>query len=96
MRYETIPLSIDVEEARRLISERKINLRAKSTQTGVKYYTNAGLHLATLSPAPSSAPGVTQLRYRTAIIGSHHVHARRNESGMQLTRIGSHPFEILI
>jgi len=75
MRYETIHLSIGVDKAQGLISERNLNLRAKSTQTGVKYYSNAGLHLATLSQA-SQSPGASQLRYRTAIIGSHHVHAR--------------------
>jgi hypothetical protein len=76
MKYETIYLDIELTEAKKRISEQNLNLRARTTETGVGYYSNAGLHLATLSPAPSSAPGVTQLRYRTVIVGSHHIHAR--------------------
>jgi hypothetical protein len=76
MNYETIYLDIGVNEAKCLISERRLNYRIKSTGSTIKYYTNAGHLLATLSDSRSSEKGKSKLRYRTAIISGHHVHAR--------------------
>lgn len=77
MVYETIYLDIDVEEAKRLISQRQLKCRMKSGGPSIKYYTNVGHLLATLSDSPrDSEKGKSKLRYRTAIISGHHVHAR--------------------
>lgn len=77
MRYSTITLDIDKETARERISERVRNVRTKTEQGRVEYTTNAGLVLAVLTDAklPSGDQG-SKLRYRTAIISTHHSHAK--------------------
>lgn len=77
MRYEEMLLTIEKDEARRHISNRISDVRATITDDNIEYRTNAGLQLAILSDAalPSGGKG-SKLRYRTAIISSHLIHAR--------------------
>lgn len=77
MQYKEMLLTLGVAEARARINDRVSGVRATTEGKNIKYHTNMGLHLATLSPAdlPSGGHG-SKLRYRTAVVSGHHVHAR--------------------
>ena len=77
MRYEEILLTLDKEEAHKRITERVSDIRMKTTNERIEYRTNTGHLLAVLFDAqlPSGETG-SKLRYRVALIGPLHAHAR--------------------
>jgi hypothetical protein len=78
MRYGTVYLDVEADEARRRIADRCPGVRARTLGDRTEYRTNAGYLLATLSEgvSPEGTEG-SKLRYRTATISGHHAHARR-------------------
>lgn len=77
MRFETILLSLERDEARELISDRVSDIRSNTTNGEIEYRTNAGILLAVLSETvlPSDETG-SKLRYRTVMISPQLAHAR--------------------
>ncbi|MFC6731952.1 MULTISPECIES: hypothetical protein [unclassified Haladaptatus] len=74
--YETIFLGVEPPEAAERISNIVKHLRQSQSGKEYEYRTNAGIHLATLSPVRDrSGKRKSKLRYRTSIIGAHLFHA---------------------
>lgn len=69
MKYESVLLDIEIEEAIALIKKRKRGLSSRTVQGNVEYMSQTGHHLAELTETvlPNGKPG-TRLRYRTTLI----------------------------
>ena len=70
--YVTVRLTVDTATAADAIAARVDDVRRTREGDTVRFRTNAGINLATLSPAGSGSV----LRYRTSLIGPHLSHAR--------------------
>lgn len=75
MRYDTITLPDPVETVRERIAAKVADVRTRTEASTTDYYTNAGVHVATITPAAGSDG--SKLRYRTAFVRPHLGHARR-------------------
>ena len=78
MNYRSVDLSVDLETARRHISEQVDGLSVTTSSRSVEYRTSSGFHLATLSEVTlPNGERRTRLKYRTAIVSPAIAHARR-------------------
>lgn len=73
---ETTYLSISKEDAARHVSRRVAHLRRSRDDGTIRFRTNVGIHLATLSDVTlDSGDRGARLRYRTSAIRPHLFHA---------------------
>ena len=78
MHYESILLSIEVDQARTLISERVLGISARKVDGTIEYESQTGYHLADLTETtlPNGKSGA-QLRYRAVMISPTAAYARQ-------------------
>jgi len=77
MRYDTIHLDSPLETVREHIAKGVADVRIRSAGESIEYYTNAGVHVATLSPDSTGTSSGSKLRYRSVFVRPQLGHARR-------------------
>jgi hypothetical protein len=78
MKYESVLLDVELEEAAAIVKKRKRGLSSRTVQGNVEYLSQTGHHLAELTETvlPNGNAG-TRLRYRTTLVSPTEAFARQ-------------------